>query len=237
MLRSNDESGQLDAMQNGPQQLTHTANRQLLDQTAKPKPQIYIYEPPKERWERFTNKTEFGDISDSYYGLDQLLPDLIRASPHYAKDPSTADFFFVEGWWAWGPQHIKDGVKIIRELYPYWDRKAGADHIFVVSGDQARCEHWSSTEDIQKSIVIHHYGRLVRENLPWVICDVSKKWGAECDEEMMLAEAAILKQPIDFKRRCHLVGQDIVVPPTCYEPHPGKVGTHAFKVGLHALLT
>lgn len=123
------------------------------------------------------NKTEYGDVSDSYYGLDQLLPDLLRASPHYTKDPKEADYFFVEAWWAWGPHNVEGGVKIIRELYPYWDRKQGADHIFVISGDQARCEHWSSTDVIQKAIVVHHYGRLVRENLPWVVCDVSNMWG------------------------------------------------------------
>ena len=225
-LKTADESELSSAMQND----SESTSRKLLDQTAtKQKPQIYIYEPPRDKWEHFTNFTEFGDVSDSYYGLDQLLPQLLRASPHYTKDPNAADFFFVEGWWAYGPRHIKDGLKIIREMYPYWDKKGGADHIFVVSGDQARCEFYSSTEEIQKSIVIHHYGRLVRESKPWVVCDVSSMWGDGCDEEMMLAEAAIARKPIEVSRKCHLPLQDIIVPPTCYEPAPDKVGTHHFK--------
>ncbi len=75
-------------------------------------------------------------------------------------------------------------------------------------------------------------------------------WGAECDDEKQLAEAAIAKKPLTASSHCHIpkqVGcidasisctyliylfsspQDIVVPPTCYEPHPTKDFTHKFK--------
>jgi hypothetical protein len=197
-------------------------------------PLIYIYEPPINVWHRFKNESLYGDISDSFFGLDQLLPQLLRSSPHHTKDSSLADYFFVDGWWAWpspasSSVSIADGISIIRKLYPFWDRKNGSDHIVVASRDQGRCEPYAQSEVLSKAIVISHYGRLVKENLFFGQCDLSRFWGGACDEEMTLGEASIRKTPIDFSRRCFISGQDIVVPPTCFEPHPYKPSTLKFK--------
>lgn len=207
------------------------------DEPKKPsavRPLIFIYEPPDDVWAKFKNETEYGDITDTYYGLDQLLPQLLRASPHYTNDSSLADYFFVDGWWAWpsppsSTVSIADGINVIRKLYPFWDRKNGSDHLIVVSRDQGRCEPYAQSELLSKAIVISHYGRLVKENLFFGQCDLSRFWGGICDEEMTLGESAILKQPVDFSRRCYFSGQDIVVPPTCFEPHPHKPSTYKFK--------
>lgn len=66
--------------------------RVLQEEPAPPQwPRIYVYDMPP----LFKNATRFGDISDSFYGLDQLFPELLNASPYITNNSSEADFFYV----------------------------------------------------------------------------------------------------------------------------------------------
>ena len=53
----------------------------------------------------------------------------------------------VEAWLYWGWMDIGMVVTELKRLGPYWERKGGADHIFVVSADPGRCQvrGWAPT--------------------------------------------------------------------------------------------
>ncbi|KAG1678020.1 hypothetical protein FOA52_000816 [Chlamydomonas sp. UWO 241] len=180
------------------------------------RPKIYIYELP----ERLRNAS-VGDVTDTFYGLEQLFPELLLASHHVTKNGNEADFFYVNAWLSFPKTTVRDIVAALQEAGPWWDAKQGADHIFVHSGEKGRCD-FTDTEQAIKSVLIHHFGLLQNTHRP--ICNLDEVWGAHCDDEMIVSEAAMFGRPV-IQDACHLPGQDIVVPPSTYEFHPGKPHT------------
>ena len=99
-------------------------------------------------------------------------------------DPEEADFFYVptytscfmypvNGWadfpfWysAGGPRIRNMAVmsvlakRWVQDHFPYWNRRAGADHIFLYSHDEGAC--WAPNEVTNTSIILTHWGRTDR---------------------------------------------------------------------------
>eukprot|EP00195_Chlamydomonas_chlamydogama_P016049 CAMPEP_0202890418 /NCGR_PEP_ID=MMETSP1392-20130828/826_1 /ASSEMBLY_ACC=CAM_ASM_000868 /TAXON_ID=225041 /ORGANISM="Chlamydomonas chlamydogama, Strain SAG 11-48b" /LENGTH=419 /DNA_ID=CAMNT_0049573979 /DNA_START=39 /DNA_END=1298 /DNA_ORIENTATION=+ len=200
----------------------------LLSQ-AEAHPKIYVYDLKNEKYRNFT---EFKDITDSFYGLDQLFPELLLNSSYVTTNAEEADYFYVHAWMYWPWQDIEAIVRDMQKIGPYWDRKRGRDHIFVVTADPGRCQFPQVVG--RRSIYIHHFGRL--QYLENERCNLFKQWGGECDWEMTAALAAHSKG--EMRWGCHLPGQDIVVPPSPYEwhdrtPHGNNFRTPYLHPELH----
>eukprot|EP00854_Cymbomonas_tetramitiformis_P002586 gene2586-3339_t len=70
-----------------------------------------------------------------------LLMDRLLSSTHRTSDPTQADFFYVglsTGSFL-GPKGVAEAIKYIQTKYPFWQRKRGADHIFMVADDMGSC--------------------------------------------------------------------------------------------------
>jgi hypothetical protein len=107
---------------------------------------------------------------------------LLLQSPHRTMDPEEADFFFVPAyvscftwpivgwadfpfWYAASSGRVSHMAKMLLELkrelqaeWPYWDRRGGRDHIWLMVHDEGAC--WMPTEIFNTSIVLTHWGRL-----------------------------------------------------------------------------
>jgi len=198
-----------------------------LQQVKTARPKIYMYQL-SDFWR---NWTKFGDISDSFYGLDQLFPELLGASPYLTNNTNEADYFYVHVWMYWRNDgfETKNLIKEMQAQGPWWDRKGGADHIFVISADQARCEWWAADYSLKKAIVIHHFGRVVGRLGSGCSLD-GIQWGLDCDAEIRAGEAAYRGYEL---QSCHYPGQDIVVPPPPFEPHPSQHKKHTWPFKTH----
>ena len=66
----------------------------------------------------------------------QLFPELLRASPYVTENPAEADYFYADAWiqWPHDTDNVHEIVAAIREHGPWFDRKNGSDHIFVMTG-------------------------------------------------------------------------------------------------------
>jgi len=175
--------------------------------TAKVQPKIYVYHLSDNKYHDFL---KYGMEYEGFYGLDMLFPDLLKNSPYITTNASEADYFYVDVWMYFPRQDLHAIIKELQSQGPYWDRKRGADHIFVVTADPGRCEYphpvtWAS-------IYLHHFGRL--QWLEHSRCDLFEKWGGECDWDLTAAKAALSG---DMPYGCHIPKQDIVVPPNPYE--------------------
>lgn len=58
----------------------------------------------------------------------------------------------------WGWVSMDEVVAEVKKLGPHWDKKGGADHIFVVTADPGRCQY--PQEIVRKSIFLTHMGML-----------------------------------------------------------------------------
>ena len=56
----------------------------------------------------------------------------------------------------------------VQANFPYWDRRGGADHIFLYSHDEGAC--WAPNEVTNSSIILTHWGRTDRlpERCVWL---------------------------------------------------------------------
>lgn len=64
-------------------------------------------------------------------------------SPHRTPDPAAADFFFVPAWERWRlvrSVYTERVVEYISTEWPYWKRRGGADHLFVMTDDWGPCD-------------------------------------------------------------------------------------------------
>ncbi len=46
----------------------------------------------------------------------------------------------------------------LAQAHPYWNRSAGADHVWLFSHDEGAC--WAPTEVATNSIILTHWGRM-----------------------------------------------------------------------------
>ncbi|GAX82871.1 hypothetical protein CEUSTIGMA_g10297.t1 [Chlamydomonas eustigma] len=205
---------------------------------------IYVYDLP--RWKNsstFGDSSNFEDISDSDYGLDQIFPEVLKNSTYVTTKPEEADYFFADAWifWPHALNHMDDILLDIRAFGPWFDRKNGSDHIFVITADQGRCQYEEKEgrkphHAVRNSIFIQHYGGSLHSN-DFFNEDLTKRWGGELDRLMTMTEALRSRDGCtapnircteDVYGRltpflCHIPYQDIVVPPAVFErrpPHP-----------------
>jgi len=145
------------------------------------------------------------------YGIDFLFAELLHASPYVTKDPEEADYFFFECLTYFGTNSdIPAMIKVMQKFGPWFDRKKGADHIWVIPDDFGGCAYqWHLP---RKAIVIHHFGR-VYDALEPNPCKLFDEWGDECETHIRMVQNRQNSQPWP-RPPCHIPYQYIVVPPT-----------------------
>ncbi|KAK3267984.1 hypothetical protein CYMTET_23485 [Cymbomonas tetramitiformis] len=106
---------------------------------------------------------------DFFVGPAQLfLHEMFLTSKHRTTDPRLANFFFVPAWsraadsTASGAlHHYHKVLDYIQAKFPFWDRKSGADHMWVFPHDQGACEKSASYRippRLNNSIMLTHFG-------------------------------------------------------------------------------
>ena len=86
-----------------------------------------------------TNSSIIGSVHAPMANMPQWLMQLfarqLKASPHYITwYPEDADYFFIDAWMFWQDISMLDVLAELRKKGPWFDRKNGSDHIFVISG-------------------------------------------------------------------------------------------------------
>ncbi|KAK9805353.1 hypothetical protein WJX73_005210 [Symbiochloris irregularis] len=118
--------------------------------------------------------------NDWAYSLESLLHEHLLQSPHRTLDPEEADFFYVPvytscfihpiyGWadmpWWHGPagprvmhtaRMLLEAKQWLQTHLPYWNRRGGKDHVWLVTHDEGSC--WVPSE-VRPSIILSHWGR------------------------------------------------------------------------------
>mmetsp|Transcript_28884 Transcript_28884/g.77805 ORF Transcript_28884/g.77805 Transcript_28884/m.77805 type:complete len:776 (-) Transcript_28884:785-3112(-) len=120
------------------------------------------------------------------YSLETHFHELMLTSEHRTLDPNEADYFYVPvhvscladvigkadkpifpddvpgvGMWHFRVYHMsmmmREAWKWISTNLPYWDRKKGTDHIWLMTHDEGACY---APVEIWNSVLITHWGRL-----------------------------------------------------------------------------
>ncbi|KAL6758481.1 exostosin-like glycosyltransferase [Haematococcus lacustris] len=121
-------------------------------------------------------------LANTLYGLEPLLHELMLQSEHRTFDPEEADYFYMPIYsscfiypihcWADGPWwHSPSGPRVmhvanmlleardwVRSHFPWWNRRGGRDHIFLMTHDEGAC--YAPIEIFNSSIFLTHWGRL-----------------------------------------------------------------------------
>jgi hypothetical protein len=118
------------------------------------------------------------------YNSDMWTYRLISASPYRTLDPEAATLFYmpifptrrlhaaVHSKKSWqdsieiAVNYTATALQHIQREYPYWSRKNGKDHFTTVTGDHARCLHFTglSKDLIGDLFLLHHLGDLTLSN-------------------------------------------------------------------------
>ena len=136
-------------------------------------PRIYIYDLPP-RFNGWMHAGDSGWWQDfDLWGEDVVIHRRSLRSYYRVDDPEKADFFLVPVWdssamWQmnWGFRDLlPTGVRVHREAYeylratwPYFDRKGGADHLWVFGHDQGGWRIRQKLPEIAKGIFISPFG-------------------------------------------------------------------------------
>ncbi|KAG2501892.1 hypothetical protein HYH03_000390 [Edaphochlamys debaryana] len=132
-------------------------------------------------WRAWTpaNTTRFTGYT---YGIETLFHEMLLQSEHRTFDPEEADFFYVPmyitcyfwpvmgyadfPWWH-GPTGLRPhhGANMITEAHqwlstnlPWWKRRGGRDHIWIMAADEGAC--WMPAVPWNTSIILTHWGRM-----------------------------------------------------------------------------
>lgn len=113
-----------------------------------PRPRIYVYDLPP-RYTSWLAAYRRGDWTrDHWYGADVLFHQQLLRSPHRELDASRADLFLVplhlslgfythryyfKHFTAVAAKPMREAVAYVRRTWPYFDRRNGADHLFIMS--------------------------------------------------------------------------------------------------------
>ncbi|KAM3316939.1 hypothetical protein ACQJBY_034852 [Aegilops geniculata] len=131
--------------------LRNTKPRALSAATSKPPVRIYVYDLPS----RFNRDWAAADprCARHLFAAEVALHDALL-SGHAAARAEDADLFFVPVYVSCNfstpngfpsLSHARgllaDAVALVRREMPYWNRSAGADHVFVASHDFGACFH------------------------------------------------------------------------------------------------
>ncbi|KAG1673542.1 hypothetical protein FOA52_003842 [Chlamydomonas sp. UWO 241] len=177
------------------------------------RPKIYVYEGLHKKW----RNSGAGDYKGGgLYGLEMALPALIMESPYVTNDPAEADYFYVYAHtYSAETRDLKGLIDDVKSQGPWWDRKAGKDHIFTIVNDQGGCDNigGQSLEPLENVTRVVHYGKMsgVLVDNP---CSLLHKWAADCDQVFQMVahkEAGIHKTP------CYKTDQDLLAPSTVSE--------------------
>ncbi|KAG2486464.1 hypothetical protein HYH03_014911 [Edaphochlamys debaryana] len=179
-------------------------------------------------WRSFNS----GNNTETYgwtYGLEVALHEMLLQSPHRTFDPEAADFFYVpvygscfifplhcyaDGpWWhaPSGPRvmHVTnmmlDARDWIRQHFPYWDRRGGRDHIWLMTHDEGAC--YAPSEIYNVSTMLTHWGRT----------DPNHASNTAFTPDNYTQEFEHPEQPGGWLRLiqghpCHTPGKDLVIP-------------------------
>lgn len=117
------------------------------------------------------------------YNSDLWVYDFIANSPHRTKNPEEATLFYIPIYptrrlhLQLHTHNWQDSIEIsvnysrtalwyIREHFPYWDKHKGRDHFTTLTGDHARCLHFTgmSRQDFGEMFTLQHLGDLVLSN-------------------------------------------------------------------------
>ena len=66
----------------------------------------------------------------------QIFPEMLLNSIYMTSNPEEADYFYADAWifWPHATIHMDDVIDAIKKKGPWFDRKNGSDHIFVLTG-------------------------------------------------------------------------------------------------------
>ena len=136
-------------------------------------PRIYVYELPP-RFNSWLHAGEGGWWQDfDLWGEDVIIHRRALRSAYRVTDASQADFFLVPVWvssamWQmnWGFRDLlPTGVREVRALaeylratWPYFDRKGGADHLWVFGHDQGAWHVRARVPQIAAGIFLSPFG-------------------------------------------------------------------------------
>lgn len=157
-------------------------------------PYVYVYELPPQYNVWLTHSLD--------RPLYHLFWQRLLSSGHRVADPEQADYFYV-------PVALRlisdtklllEVVDFIRTQWPYWDRYAGARHLFVHMGDCGRCE-------------LHAAGQKLTENSTWLthLGLHSLPGQDQTGDAAYLMSQALCPSEV-WPPLCHRPGQDIVLP-------------------------
>ncbi|KAL4443960.1 hypothetical protein ABPG75_011697 [Micractinium tetrahymenae] len=122
-------------------------------------------------------------LSGWTYASETGFLEALLHSPHRTLSPEEADFFYVpvlpsclihpvrrmadsvrDTFYGMGPVRVHAATNLLLEAFhwiqshhPYWQRRGGRDHIWLVSHDEASCYVPAA---IRPSIILSHWGRL-----------------------------------------------------------------------------
>ncbi|GFR49029.1 hypothetical protein Agub_g11051, partial [Astrephomene gubernaculifera] len=180
-----------------------------------------------------------GNASETFgwtYGLEVLMHEMMLQSEHRTFDPDQADFFYVPVYgscfiypvhcYADGPWwHVPSGPRVmhvtnmmlevrdwIRQHFPFWDRRGGRDHIWLMTHDEGAC--YAPTEIYNTSILLTHWGRT----------DPSHTSNTAYTPDNYTQEFLHPQQPGGWLGRiaghpCYTPGKDLVIPALKLPPH------------------
>jgi len=136
-------------------------------------PRVYVYELPP-RYNSWMHAGEHGWWQDfDLWGEDVIIHRRMLVSKYRVTDPELADYFFVPIWvssamwqmnWGFrdllptGVRTVRQATDYIRQTWPYFDRKGGADHIWVFGHDQGAWRVRAKLPLIEKGIFISPFG-------------------------------------------------------------------------------
>ncbi|KAL4426069.1 hypothetical protein ABPG77_007865 [Micractinium sp. CCAP 211/92] len=121
-------------------------------------------------------------LSTSLYNLESGFLEMLLQSEHRTLDPEEADYFYVPVLTSCWVEHVRSTADSVRDMmygvhgprvhgitrmlleafhwvqshFPYWDRRGGRDHIWLVTFDEASCYVPAA---IRASIILSQWGR------------------------------------------------------------------------------
>ncbi|KAK9812199.1 hypothetical protein WJX73_003751 [Symbiochloris irregularis] len=198
---------------------------------------VYIYDLPAE----FHNLTEFAIVEQDYaswtYGAETRVAEMLAKGGYVTADPAAANLFYAPAWlyayihqpgkWKGGLENpsatrstvaVQATVAYINSQYPYWKRKGGKDHMFVLTQDHGFCGfdgEDDSLDDIANAIIVSHWGLTSYESP----CFEEKRTVAfdHCPEREAIDAALAKGQPTPHHLPCFVPDKDVVIPPASWD--------------------
>eukprot|EP00941_MAST-03F_sp_MAST-3F-sp1_P005539 g5539.t1 len=172
---------------------------------------IYVYElPPKFNRGIKNNKcSPQSKVSwQTKYSNEVYIHRALLRSPNRTLNPDHATLFYVPVYpccflhshrvdFSLTSNLISDSIHYIKENFPYWNRKLGADHIFSMTHDLGGCI--APYKEIKHAILLTNSGEMHDRE------DAYRKYSN-------MYSPRFAKEN-DFKRQCYTPTKDIVIPP------------------------